>query len=289
MLEGRCTFDQLGFEMQVHANDTLETKTANASFMVPPKLTVVVMLEGDLDATLDGQPLPMTAQRGPTGYLWFNRQPAQLERWIRAGQRVRKVTISVPLQQPQEGSVNSALHLLAALPTEMQHMAFTEWQLTAQAIRRAEEILTTDAAASPLARLELSIAALGIVQTALSHCKDCGKLAQLPMLSTRDAGRARQARDFILQHIDEMPSVDDVARRNGMSVSTLQRVFKRCFGMTVNEFVRTRRLEIARLSMIEDGVTVGEAAYQAGYSSAANFSTAFQRTFGYPPSACLDH
>ena len=55
------------------------------------------------------------------------------------------------------------------------------------------------------------------------------------------------------------------------------------------EFVRTRRLEIARIELPEEEFTVGEAAYCAGYSSTANFSAAFQRKFGYPTSACIDN
>jgi AraC-like DNA-binding protein len=99
--------------------------------------------------------------------------------------------------------------------------------------------------------------------------------------------RARKARDYILRSIGEPMALGDIASRNGMSISTLQRVFKTCFGTTVHEFVRTRRLELARLALLDKGLTVGEAAFQAGYSSPANFSTAFQRAFGYRPSACL--
>ncbi len=53
------------------------------------------------------------------------------------------------------------------------------------------------------------------------------------------------------------------------------------------EFVRTRRLDMVLRDLLDHGITVGEAAHRAGYSNTANFSTAFQRQFGYPPSVCL--
>ncbi len=286
LLEGRCTFSQIDFDLQIHVNDTLEMASAHASFVIPPKLTVVLMLEGDLDAAIDGRPLAMTAQRGPTGYLWINRQPARLERWIRAGQRVRKITISLPLAKLSALSdVADDVFSDACAETD-RDITVMQWQANAQSLRSAEEILKLDADESSADRLSSSIAALTVVRNALSQLDDRQTTRVPQPMSTRDVNRARLAREFILQHIDRPLPIKEVARSTGMSISTLQRVFKGCFGATVMEFVRTRRLELARLALLEDGVTVGEAAFSAGYSSPANFSTAFQREFGYPPSSC---
>ena len=286
LLEGRCTFNQIGFDLQIHANDTLEMVSAHASFVIPPKLTVALMLEGDLDAAIDGRPLALTAQHGPTGYLWINRQPARLERWIRAGQRVRKITISLPLTKRSVFSDIGDDILSESCAETDGDITIMQWQANAQAIRSAEEILKLDADESPTDRLSSSIAALNVMRNVLSQL-DGKQTSTVPKpMNTRDVGRARLAREFILRHIDQPLPIKEVARHTGMSISTLQRVFKGCFGTTVMEFVRTRRLELARLALLEDGVTVGEAAFGAGYSSPANFSTAFQREFGYPPSSC---
>lgn len=73
----------------------------------------------------------------------------------------------------------------------------------------------------------------------------------------------------------------------GMSVSTLQRLFKAAYGMSVMAFQRSERLNAARALLMEGRLTVGEAGYRAGYSTVSNFSSAFQRNFCYPPSACM--
>ncbi|WP_339782023.1 helix-turn-helix domain-containing protein [uncultured Thalassospira sp.] len=52
------------------------------------------------------------------------------------------------------------------------------------------------------------------------------------------------------------------------------------YGTTVMDFMCETRLQMARDAMDKDGLTIGQAAYLAGYSSPANFSTAFKRVFG---------
>jgi AraC-like DNA-binding protein len=51
----------------------------------------------------------------------------------------------------------------------------------------------------------------------------------------------------------------------------------------VFEHLREGRLQRARQALERDGVTVGQAALVAGYTSAANFATAYRRRFGTPP------
>lgn len=286
LLEGRCTFSQVALDMQIHVNDSLETASAHGSFVVPPKLTITVLLEGDLDVALDGQPLIMSARQGPSGHLWINRRPARLERWVRAGERIRKVTVSLPLPMSAAGHgiPCGVARMVAGLPAGQTVL---RWTPTARTIRYAEEILSASAEPISCSPLESTIAALGIIRSAFSQYDFIGARDVLPSPSTRDVTRAREARELILRSIDEPLPLADIASRIGMSVSTLQRVFKAAFGTTVNEFIRTRRLELARLALVEQGATVGEAAFRAGYSSAANFSTAFQRAFGYSPSSCL--
>jgi AraC-like DNA-binding protein len=63
----------------------------------------------------------------------------------------------------------------------------------------------------------------------------------------------------------------------------LQRQFRSVYGTTVFEFLRECRLQRARQALERDGITVGQAALLAGYTSAANFATAYRRRFGLAP------
>jgi AraC-like DNA-binding protein len=286
-IEGRCTFNEIGLDLEIHANDSVERSTDHARFTVSPKLTVALILEGDLDAAVNNHALVMTARDGPKGYLWVNTREANLDRWIRSGQRVRKVTISLALEKCHNIFDMEALYRSIGLTEQNPDMALVPWQPTPQSLRHAEEILHLDQQGANLDRLESIVAALSIVRQAFSFCEGEQKPAYSMQPNTRDSKRARLAREFILSNINQPLNIEVVSKNSGMSISTLQRIFKNCFGCTVMEFIRIRRLELARLALLDEGITVGQAACIAGYSNTANFSTAFQREFGYSPSSCI--
>ena len=78
-------------------------------------------------------------------------------------------------------------------------------------------------------------------------------------------------------------SLAGIAREIGCNATTLQRQFRALRGLSVFEYQRQRRLQQAREALERDGVSVSEAAWRAGYSSPANFATAFKRQFGVSP------
>ncbi|AKH20584.1 helix-turn-helix transcriptional regulator [Sedimenticola thiotaurini] len=286
-IEGRCSFSNLGLDLSIHTNDSLERLTGHQQFSIPPKITVALMLEGDLEATINGHPVYMTSHDGPSGYLWINSREARLDRWTRAGQRIRKINISLPFAQLLQFVDLSETCLVNLSDEALADVQLLRWKPNAQSLRFAEEIFASDLEHSAIGRLTGGMAALGLLRQALMQSEPDSPDTQGQTLNSRDAKRARMLRDFILEHIEETLSVETLARNSSMSPSTLQRLFKRAYGSTIMEFIRTRRLEQARQKLLEDGITVGEAAHCAGYSSTANFSTAFQRAFGYPPSACI--
>ena len=70
----------------------------------------------------------------------------------------------------------------------------------------------------------------------------------------------------------------------GMSVSKLRQDFFSAFGACIGNYIGRRRLDLGHELIERHGVSVSEAAYRAGYAHPANFTAAFRRRFGYPPS-----
>ncbi|HCS71542.1 MAG TPA: AraC family transcriptional regulator, partial [Rhodospirillaceae bacterium] len=102
--------------------------------------------------------------------------------------------------------------------------------------------------------------------------------------------KAQAVRAYIRARYTENPPLKRMARDLGMSVGTMQTAFKSAYGRTIADFCRELRLEQARIAIEREGKSVAEAAYGAGYSNPANFSTAFKRQFGLSPSeARADH
>ncbi|SCM79451.1 DNA-binding domain-containing protein, AraC-type [uncultured Pleomorphomonas sp.] len=95
--------------------------------------------------------------------------------------------------------------------------------------------------------------------------------------------QSQEVRDYLIANVNEDLTVETIARAVGQSSSTMQRHFKDHFGITVYDFIRNRRLEMAREALANEGISIGRAAFMAGYSSTSSFTTAFKRAFGVTP------
>jgi AraC-like DNA-binding protein len=69
---------------------------------------------------------------------------------------------------------------------------------------------------------------------------------------------------------------------------TLRRLFKAVFGVPIIEYVRSRNLDAARLMLREGRFQVAEVGYRVGYSDPANFTNAYRRRFGRPPTQDIE-
>lgn len=95
--------------------------------------------------------------------------------------------------------------------------------------------------------------------------------------------KAEDIRLYILQHLEQDLTTGELENRFCRSRRSLQRLFKSEYGVGIAEFVRHERLKQANLALQNDGISIAEAAFRAGYSSPANFATAFRRAFGIVP------
>jgi AraC family transcriptional regulator, regulatory protein of adaptative response / methylated-DNA-[protein]-cysteine methyltransferase len=75
---------------------------------------------------------------------------------------------------------------------------------------------------------------------------------------------------------------DEEIRSRGLSPERVRRWFKSHHGMTFQAYHRARRLGSA-LGHVQDGSSVGRAAFEAGYDSLSGFQEAFRLYFGAAP------
>ena len=101
--------------------------------------------------------------------------------------------------------------------------------------------------------------------------------------SARDEERMREAGELLDSGFIHPPSIGDLAKELGMSQAKLKRDFKRTHGMGVHEYVVAKRMDYAKRRIVEEGLSVKEAAYFSGYKSQSHFSQAFARRYGYSP------
>ncbi len=100
----------------------------------------------------------------------------------------------------------------------------------------------------------------------------------------------RRAEEFIAAHAAEELTVAAIAEAAGVPVRSLQIAFRQARGMTPMEFVRERRLELARRELVEGapGTTVGAVVTALGFgSSPGRFAVQYRQRFGESPSETL--
>jgi len=146
------------------------------------------------------------------------------------------------------------------------------------AVRNATT-LTTGTLALDDGRLELAAEAIG----ALSRHSSAPPPPAASSLRPQEHRRMRDLHAFLSTGEADDLSLDDIARHAGLNANSLQKQFRALYGTTVFDFIRQTRLQRARQALERDGLTVGQAALMAGYTSAANFATAYRRCFGISP------
>jgi AraC family transcriptional activator of pyochelin receptor len=98
-----------------------------------------------------------------------------------------------------------------------------------------------------------------------------------------DQERLLFARDYLIQHLHQPPSLPELARVAGLNEFKLKKGFKELFGQTVFGYLADFRLTEARAQLLEGSKTASELAFELGYSSPQHFSTAFRKRFGVSP------
>jgi AraC-like DNA-binding protein len=88
---------------------------------------------------------------------------------------------------------------------------------------------------------------------------------------------------YLNRNLDEPISLDHLAWKFHISKNHLNVIFRKETGTTINQYIRIKRLVMARQEMIK-GCTAEEAAYNAGFNDYSNFYRAYKSFFGIMPS-----
>ncbi|HWK61937.1 MAG TPA: helix-turn-helix domain-containing protein [Eoetvoesiella sp.] len=94
----------------------------------------------------------------------------------------------------------------------------------------------------------------------------------------------RAAQSQLLANLSQTPRLDELAERLGVSEKRLSRAFRRCLNMTVFQYLRNQRMRTAQRLLTETSLSMVAISEEVGFTSAANFSTAFREHTGVSPS-----
>lgn len=279
--------------LRVHADDAMDEFDATVSGQCSPGLHLVLLLEGRLDVSYGDRRvvLATAARRGAVersqSFLVNAVEPEIFRRRISKGGYARRLSLGMSGEWLRH--LQAASH--AAMPERLGsllsgHLSIEFWQPTPRAMALAEQIVRPPAYAPMLQAIYLEGRVLDLLAEAFSslQIEAAAPAAERDApLDSRAYRRMAELRVFLGSDAAHEMSLDDIARHVGMNANAMQRQFRRAYGTTIFDFLREQSLQRARLALEQDAISVKQAAALAGYTSAANFATAYKRRFGVTP------
>ncbi|WP_175175300.1 helix-turn-helix transcriptional regulator [Achromobacter pestifer] len=262
-----------------------------------PGLKLIVLEHGDVELEFGHHHLRLqgpAAGEGLQARLLMLTGPASFMRRAARNHRERSITLTAAPQWLQDGglipdgSAANAVDTLAIQSFLQTHLALHAWTLTPRGVTLAQRIARPPAHEDGVDRLMLESRCLALLGEGLRHvalaAAGSGAHAPASRIDPRHAKRllelrARMDAGAIASHC----TLSDLAAQTGLGVRALQQGFQALTGSSAVEYLREQRLRAAQRALIGQGVSVSQAAALAGYSSAANFATAFKRLFGVSP------
>ncbi|MEK4288776.1 helix-turn-helix transcriptional regulator [Paenibacillus sp. FSL P4-0502] len=106
-------------------------------------------------------------------------------------------------------------------------------------------------------------------------------------LSRSDRENIRKARDIILDHMANPPSLIELSKLAGINEYKLKVGFKEEYGTTVFAYLRNKRLEKAWEIISTGDISVSQTATMVGYNNFSHFAEAFRKQYGINPSEVI--
>ncbi|MEP5566429.1 MAG: AraC family transcriptional regulator [Halioglobus sp.] len=94
--------------------------------------------------------------------------------------------------------------------------------------------------------------------------------------------------DYIRQHFASDISVADLAKASNLSVSALERRFRKHLDKTPHQYLNEIRLDHGRSLLINTDKAIGTIALETGFADHSHFTRAYKKHFGFAPKAQRD-
>lgn len=118
-------------------------------------------------------------------------------------------------------------------------------------------------------------------------CQHQNNACPLFKLKPDDIVRIHHARDILLKHFDNPPTLTELARQAQINECSLKQGFRQVFGTTVFNYLHHYRLDYSRQLLEQGSMTVTSVAQAVGFASRSSFARAFRQKFGTNPGQYL--
>ncbi|MCP3023631.1 response regulator transcription factor [Cupriavidus basilensis] len=123
------------------------------------------------------------------------------------------------------------------------------------------------------------------IHLALAARRPADEAVLSPSTLSGDQVLVQAVAQYLTDSLAATPNLAELARRFGTHEKRLSRAFREQLGKTVFEYLRESRLLLSKRLLAETSLKIVDIAAQVGFSSAANFATAFREQFNLTPRA----
>ena len=102
-------------------------------------------------------------------------------------------------------------------------------------------------------------------------------------INTFEQNALMEARNILNCQYITPPTIQQLARKVALNEFQLKTGFKRLFGKSIYEYVRSIRMENARYMLEDNSLTIGQIAAMVGYVNTSHFARAFRGIYGVNP------
>ncbi len=103
------------------------------------------------------------------------------------------------------------------------------------------------------------------------------------IIRENDLKKIHLAKEIIHSDLKNAPTIKELAKKVGTNEFKLKKAFKEVFNSTIYNYIRDKRLEKARLLLIENSMSIGEISEAIGYKNSGHFSKRFKEKYGMLP------
>lgn len=289
VLRGAIGFVKLEDGLTVHFSNAEDLHDLTLEAECGPRICVSLFLEGQIDAFIGDFKMPMPVYDPkahhwtPAAMVFSQSKPEKFVRIARKGARIKKVILSISHEWLFGHLELSDQDFGAFKEFAERHFATLKWTPSAHAISLAEQIIAAPNRTPFQHKLYIATRAYGLLEEAFQKFSSQHTPAFVNAVDGKDRPKLESVERFLTEQQGHWITADELAATAGMSPNSLQRLLNRTYGLSTSRFIRRFMLEKAREALERDGLTITEAAHISGYSSPANFSTAFKREFGLSP------
>lgn len=285
VMKGQFSYHNHYGGLSVHGGRITELQDLSHCFEIPPGLSFNFLFEGNIYFALAGKKYQMgdsKKSKVSCSSIILSR-PEILTKYMSQGSQICKLNLFVE-RSWLESRCNNHKDFSQLSHLFQQHALVTKWTPSKKTVALAKSLLLMQKQKGLVDNLQGECHVVELLSLCLKELTEHLKAIKTEEITLVPDTAQSQLKEKIDDCLKNGVSLDSIASTLNMSISTLQRKFKAAFGITVFDYVRQRRLEIAKVAMMSEGLSVGEAAYLAGYKHPSNFVTAFKKRFSLTPS-----